>query len=78
MNHRNARRIELALDKERYDAQVSQQKIKTLAHVSADSPIDRITLELAATFCHTAARHLTQARDILRDYAAETEKADTP
>jgi hypothetical protein len=58
------------------DAAYSRIMVRNLA-AQAAAPIDRITLELAATFCQTAARHLSEAYTIVRDYKHEPLDADT-
>lgn len=57
------------------DAAYSRRMVHDLAQQAA-APIDRITLELAATFCQTAARHLSEAYAIVRDYKHEPLDAD--
>jgi hypothetical protein len=57
------------------DAAYSRILIHNLADQAA-APIDRITLQLAATFCQTAARHLAEAYAIVRDYKHEPLDAD--
>jgi hypothetical protein len=52
----------------RADAAAGLYMLQALANQAA-TPIDKITLRLAATFCHTAARHLGAAYEIARDYS---------
>ena len=52
------------------DAADARHKVNRLAD-NAVAPIDRVMLMLAATFCHTAARQLTEAYTILSDYQTD-------
>jgi len=57
------------------DAADSRQMVNNLADQAA-APIDRVMLMLAATFCQTAARQLSEAYAIVRDYKHEPLDAD--
>jgi len=70
------RRLTRDLQQQKEDANALLRRIDRLANTTTRPKMDRVILLLAADHCHTAARSLAKARDIVTDLEHRQHKGE--